>query len=791
MTSNTNQIQFPPANLQLVDTNTGLISQQWYYFLLQLFNRVGGASGTPGGAGGSSPIIPVTSFGAVGDGTTDCTKAFQAAFNSTDAVYVPPGEFRITGPIIMQNYQSLIGAGQSSIITQARSTDDVIQVQGQFNLLQSFQTQGGNAGIRFFGANGPCVANAVTDVAIFQAKYGLYLDGYQTPNNPCYWNNFFRVLIEQPSLEGVLLTTSGAGDTPNANKFNAVRVYSHGSPMSGSGFHIQYGRYQNSFIDCEANLYPGATACFRLGANANKNEFINPVAESLGPLPGFWLESGSLDTAIYNFESESAGAAIYDQSGGQYCAYNSGYPTKNTLRKTLISDATLTLQRFNIPFIVGQSQLNVDGTQSYYLLSAFSGNMIVNLPLADTVPGMVLYLKRTDNSTNTITVYENGGNGPGPDSLGFVYMNNQNDWLVMTTNGSTWQITSTNLPLVQNYFVSSAGPLTYIPDMTKDTYLVSANGGNVAFTLPNAHAPGSASKAITIKKTDTSSNTITITEGNYKTFTGTGPDNQTIVLANEYDWIRVMCNGANWFVVAGNLFNKVGIQCAPGFNLDVFGGGYTTAEQAQIARFQGGPTPTAANMYTIGLAKQGTDEIYWGINGNVATNNVPANAVFNSSYGQTSTMVWGRGNSAGNISEASMMLTGAANTAVFTANGVETFLGVGKGLNFNSTADQGIAITTANGLKYLITKILVTNASTSMTTAAGGIYTATSKGGTAVVAATQTYSALTSSTVVESLTLTAAVNASTVTAGELYFSLTTAHGSAATADVYIFGIPLT
>lgn len=114
----------------------------------------------------------------------------------------------------------------------------------------------------------------------------------------------------------------------------------------------------------------------------------------------------------------------------------------------------------------------------------------------------------------------------------------------------------------------------------------------------------------------------------------------------------------------------------------------------------------------------------------------------------------------------------------------EMCLGGLVGANMNSTADQSITISSAS---YVITAIIVTNASISLTTAAGGIYTAASKGGTAVVAAGQVYSALTAATKQLALTLND-TDRRTVTA--LILSLTTAQGSAATADIYIYGRPL-
>lgn len=783
------QAQFPQVNAPFVDPGTGVINQQWYFLLLSLFNRTGGTTGQlPGGT--SQPINSIVEYGGVGDGVTDNTAAFRSALAAENSVYLPPGNYKIQSSVILTNNQSILGAGQSSQITAATNSFDVIQIQGQFNQVSSVKLNNGNAGIRLFGQVGPCVQNNVVDVDIWNANYGLILDGFNNTNFPCYWNNFFRVLIMQPKTEGVWLTKSGAGDSPNANKFHSVRVYSHAAPMTGSGFHLQYARFNNSFIDCEANLYPSATACFRVGPGADTTQFINPYAESLGPLPNIWLEAGSQNTVIYNLLSASAGAAIYDQSGGQYQAYNSGYPIKNHLTSVLVNDITTNLQRFNTKFISGVSLLTVDLSTSYYLLSAFTGNMIVNLPAASAAGGCVLHLKRGDATANSITVVENNGAGPGPDALGQVLMNNQYDWLTLVCNGANWFIHSTDLPLVQNTFIS--GLSSYTPDLTKQVYFVSAFSGNVAFTLPNAHQPGSAGKEIVIKKADVSGNTITITEGNYSTFTGTGPDGQTIVLSNDFDWIRCVCNGANWFITAGNIFTKLGVQCSPAFNADFFGGGSSaSAEQAQIARFGGGASPTAGNMYAIGLAKAGTDELYLGINKNTATNHIPSNAVFISTFGAASTMTLGRGNSGNNPSTNEIMITGASGAGVVTANGVETCIGVLKGANFNSTADQGVTISTANNLKYLITKILVTNASTSLTTAQGGFYTATSKGGTALVAAGQAYTALTGSTVVLTTTLTAAATLTTFALGVIYLSLTTAQGSAATGDVYIFGIPLT
>jgi len=111
-------------------------------------------------------------------------------------------------------------------------------------------------------------------------------------------------------------------------------------------------------------------------------------------------------------------------------------------------------------------------------------------------------------------------------------------------------------------------------------------------------------------------------------------------------------------------------------------------------------------------------------------------------------------------------------------------LGKRLGTNFNSTADQAIAIGSS---KYIIRRVIVNNASVSLTTAVGGLYTAVSKGGTVVVPAAQGYTFLTSATQTMDAVLNNTVTDTTLTALTLYISLTTAQGAAAIADVYVMG----
>jgi hypothetical protein len=110
------------------------------------------------------------------------------------------------------------------------------------------------------------------------------------------------------------------------------------------------------------------------------------------------------------------------------------------------------------------------------------------------------------------------------------------------------------------------------------------------------------------------------------------------------------------------------------------------------------------------------------------------------------------------------------------------------GANMNITTDQAI---TGLPAKYQITGVTFTNASTSLTTAIGGIYTGAGKTGSQVIYAGQSYATLTSSSLLLQGSFAIGALETAYTASTLYFSLTTPQGAAATCDVYVIGTTLT
>lgn len=487
-----------------------------------------------------SESVSVKDFGAKGDGLTDDTLAIQQAFVSYDSVYLPSGNYLISGTITIGERQGLKGAGDTAVLKCQDKTFNAIEVVSDHATLSNFKIELGDVGIKLYGRDRPCVNTNVTDIRIVGSNTGVQLDGYIDTNKPCYWNNFTRVLVEQPAVNGFHLTRSGAGDTPNANKFHSCRAYSLSAPMSNAGFYIEDGAFNNSLIDCEANVDGTAQGCFIIGANSNKTLLINPYAESFNQVPNIKLEAGSKDTGIYNLLSVSDGAAIWDLSGGDYTAYNAGFPNKNFFQKTSVVDMNSTLQRYDTEYIDASGSVTLDTSHSVHLVSSFGGALTVNLPNAGDAVGAMMVVKKTDSSKNVITIEEDNGNGP--DNRQY-YLGSENDYAMMLSNGAEWFVIASNRSAGNTRYFDGSG--IYDIDMAVDVYFLSSFGGVLEARLPPANAPEAIGRTVTLKKTDVSSNIITVSE-----LGGSGPDGFNQPLNAQYNTITVVSDGGQWFILS-------------------------------------------------------------------------------------------------------------------------------------------------------------------------------------------------------------------------------------------------
>ncbi|MEO0391678.1 MAG: glycosyl hydrolase family 28-related protein [Pseudomonadota bacterium] len=486
--------------------------------------------------------VSVKDFGAVGDGVTNDTLAIQAALANHQNVVIPAGTYIISSTIEVSDNRSLIGFGQGSILKSTTNTFPMLELPGNYATVADLRIDGGSIGMLLRGRVSPCVQNSIRDVTIWNATDGLTLDGYNDGNKPCYWNNFARVLIARQGRHGIHLTKTGGGDTPNANRFNQCRVYTLGAGSTGYGLYLQNGRFNNSFTDFEVNVGPEGLGCIRIGADTDKTLLVNCYTEATGGLSNIILDDGSVETSIVNLLSASDGAAIEDYSGGEYTAYNAGYPDKNRIGKTRITDLTTELLRFDTEFreFADAATFDVDQTTSMYLISAFNGEVEARLPAALDANGAVITFKKTDASANDIVLTELGG--PGPDGRS-IRLGSRFDYATVVSNGASWWLIAHNNMAENADFYNTPGVFT--PDLTRRLYMVDAYSGNIEVRLPTPSAAHAVGRLVTIKRNDTSGNTLSVTKEG-----GGGPDNQAINLNSKGHALTVMSNGAGWQVIS-------------------------------------------------------------------------------------------------------------------------------------------------------------------------------------------------------------------------------------------------
>ncbi|CAB4123377.1 hypothetical protein UFOVP42_46 [uncultured Caudovirales phage] len=133
-------------------------------------------------------------------------------------------------------------------------------------------------------------------------------------------------------------------------------------------------------------------------------------------------------------------------------------------------------------------------------------------------------------------------------------------------------------------------------------------------------------------------------------------------------------------------------------------------------------------------------------------------------------------------------VTTSAHPSNLSTSQAKRLLAVYKGLSVAAAADFNLQVN--NSSSYSVQDILVTNSITASTGATVsvasvnlGVYTAPSKGGTAILTA----AALSSNTASTVVYVTAPTTTAAQTAQNLYVNISTAYVAGATVDVYIYG----
>lgn len=137
-------------------------------------------------------LVSVKDFGAVGDGVTDDTAAFQAAIDSKKSLYIPDGIYLISSTLTITATDSLCIAGNNFGHVNDQMAGSVIKFTGSAS--PAIRVQGGAIGAKISGlfldiqdssSDGFDFGGAwylkLQDCVVRNARYGVYLH-YDTPD---------------------------------------------------------------------------------------------------------------------------------------------------------------------------------------------------------------------------------------------------------------------------------------------------------------------------------------------------------------------------------------------------------------------------------------------------------------------------------------------------------------------------------------------------------------------------------------------------------------------------------
>jgi len=245
--------------------------------------------------------VSVKDFGAVGDGVTDDTAAWQSAQAASDDIRVPPGTYLLDNFRFLSG-KTIQGAGRNNTFVKQKTSGNYA-----VNALSNGDTVSGQIvgqligisliGVGFIGHASASVAVLNVEAngvfAIFDSVFDYTVrDSFQAlrincPDANAVFNCNFKVQSNNTSsiaavtggvynIYDLFLTTCNSGVAlTSTTDFNAnfLRVTSDGSQ--------QYSGQMNLVSNATIEAWPGTVGTIGIDSNGFNNRFINPVINSV------------------------------------------------------------------------------------------------------------------------------------------------------------------------------------------------------------------------------------------------------------------------------------------------------------------------------------------------------------------------------------------------------------------------------------------------------------------------------------------------------------------------------
>lgn len=535
--------------------------------------------------GGQVFNVKATPFGAAGDGTTDDSKAFNAAQTAATlvggTVAIPNGTY-VLNPTVLNNItanligQSL-GGVRLKLQSQYNTTDNLIRVVSQDGLVVGNFTLDGNKSANtgnqyglFFSTNTNCTAYNIVAHDWNGVGIHFYNNTRCTADNLWSTTNVYHGFEFEQNTRCKISNINGYGNT-----LHGVLV----SPGEVAGT----GSHSNVF----SNLQCNSNGNYGLAFNAANGDISAWLSEGDQFNNVVCMNNAFYGLNIYKQDKQTFNGVTLINNGyfGIYL-YQTQYNTFNGLFMHNNSQATnggydeILVEGYNDNHshpsafnVFNGGQIIIDGTnKARYAFNEGSANdgpntfVNINVPNAGTV-GKVNQLVGNDLISSPGGVLQVGdfqqsiaGANAGIDSAFSHVMRIYNNFAggntqVVTPNGNFqyWtggnhivDINATNINMlggILKHYVQKSGAYT----MTTSDYgvLVDATSSTVTITLPTA--VGVAGQEYTVKdwKGQAATHNITVATTSSQTIDGS----TTRTLTANYQGLTVISDGANWSTI--------------------------------------------------------------------------------------------------------------------------------------------------------------------------------------------------------------------------------------------------
>lgn len=251
---------------------------------------------------------------------------------------------------------------------------------------------------------------------------------------------------------------------------------------------------------------------------------LNPlVADAAGLFPAVYLDP----TLGYKIALYPSTEVNDPPTGTAYLTQDNAYLPSAHLPQVLSKTGNYTVS-------------TADGVDILIEADATSGSFTVSLFTAVGNTGKRITVKKIDSSANTVTVDPNGTQTI--DGALTRVLSTQYEGVTVESDGSNWVVVAIgrSMPVILSKTTTYALAVTDGDDVL---VLCDATAGAMSVTL--YAVAGNAKRRVTVKKTDTSVNAVTIDPNASETIDGA----TTLILAGQYDYASLECDGTTWQLV--------------------------------------------------------------------------------------------------------------------------------------------------------------------------------------------------------------------------------------------------